>query len=289
MGSKKYSFVRVKKATAFLAAALIGLMGLLFINGCGTLKNNRGWGQDATLAPGVERIKRAFKQSIADPGVYAPLAGAAIFTIGRWDENTARRASEKTPVYGSRRAAERKSDQLTTYAAVGVIASAALTPSGSSDPNSDAPLQWAWWKLKGGAVESAAVATSLASMAIIKNLANRPRPNDGDNRSFPSGHSVKAFSYAALGRRNIQSIPMAEPVREALGAVFTSMAAATAWARIEAGDHYPSDVLAGAALANFLTAFIHDAFLGTPCSDDAFLYFEPTSDGKIAARLRFVF
>jgi len=285
MDSRKYCFASAKNATAFL-------LGLLFISGCGTLRNNRGWGQDATLAPGAERIKRAFKHSIADPGVYAPLAGAAIFTIGRWDENTARWASEKTPVYGSRGAAERKSDQLTKFAAVGAIATAALTPSGAgdpSDPNDNAPLHWVWWKLKGGAVESAAVATSLASTAIIKNLANRPRPDDSDNKSFPSGHSVEAFSCAALGRRNLQSIPMAEPVREALGAGFTSMAAATAWARIEAGVHYPSDVLAGAALANFLTAFIHDAFLGTPWSDDAFLYFEPMPDGKIAARLGFLF
>jgi membrane-associated phospholipid phosphatase len=37
-----------------------------------------------------------------------------------------------------------------------------------------------------------------------------------------------------------------------------------AWARVEARKHYPSDVLAGAALGHFLTAFIHDAFLNLP-------------------------
>ena len=37
-----------------------------------------------------------------------------------------------------------------------------------------------------------------------------------------------------------------------------------AWARVEGDRHYPSDVLAGAALGHFLSAFIHDAFLGLP-------------------------
>jgi hypothetical protein len=37
-----------------------------------------------------------------------------------------------------------------------------------------------------------------------------------------------------------------------------------AWARIEAGEHFPSDVLAGAAIGNFVTAFIHDFLLGQP-------------------------
>jgi membrane-associated phospholipid phosphatase len=33
---------------------------------------------------------------------------------------------------------------------------------------------------------------------------------------------------------------------------------------VEGQRHYPSDVLAGAALGHFLTAFIHDAFLNLP-------------------------
>jgi len=55
-------------------------------------------------------------------------------------------------------------------------------------------------------------------------------------------------------------------------------ATATAWARVEAGKHYPSDVLAGAALAHFVTVFIHDAFLGLP-NDEGHLYILPAEDG----------
>ena len=41
-------------------------------------------------------------------------------------------------------------------------------------------------------------------------------------------------------------------------------ASAVGWARVEAGGHYPSDVLAGAALGHFLTSFICKAFMGLP-------------------------
>jgi membrane-associated phospholipid phosphatase len=33
---------------------------------------------------------------------------------------------------------------------------------------------------------------------------------------------------------------------------------------VEGQQHYPSDVLVGAALGHFLTAFIHDALLNLP-------------------------
>jgi hypothetical protein len=49
-------------------------------------------------------------------------------------------------------------------------------------------------------------------------------------------------------------------------AIETGFGYATAWARIEAGAHYPTDVLAGAALGNFVSLFVHDAFLGGDCS-----------------------
>lgn len=42
------------------------------------------------------------------------------------------------------------------------------------------------------------------------------------------------------------------------------LASGVAWARLEGRHHYPSDVLAGAALGHFITAFIHDAFMNLP-------------------------
>jgi len=61
------------------------------------------------------------------------------------------------------------------------------------------------------------------------------------------------------------------------------MASGTAWARVEAGVHYPSDVLAGAALGNFLTAFIHDAFLNLPEESSVGFFIQPSLRGVTAA------
>jgi hypothetical protein len=41
-----------------------------------------------------------------------------------------------------------------------------------------------------------------------------------------------------------------------------TITAATAWARVEAYQHYPSDVLAGIAIGHFFGAFVTDAFVG---------------------------
>lgn len=55
---------------------------------------------------------------------------------------------------------------------------------------------------------------------------------------------------------------------------FTTLTVSTAWARVEAKSHFPSDVLAGMALGHFIGAFINDAFLGT--ESPFFFSVEPT-------------
>ena len=101
----------------------------------------------------------------------------------------------------------------------------------------------------------------------IKDLSDRKRPNNPtDTESFPSSHTSNAFTYRAITSRNLDFIdlhPGVEvPARIAVGA----MAVATGWARVEGGNHYPRDVLVGAALGNFVTTFVYEAFLGLPDS-----------------------
>ena len=57
------------------------------------------------------------------------------------------------------------------------------------------------------------------------------------------------------------------------------IAAGTAWARIEAGEHYPSDVLVGYALGHFFSAFIQDAFLGLDTKEGPFITVTPSKKG----------
>jgi membrane-associated phospholipid phosphatase len=55
---------------------------------------------------------------------------------------------------------------------------------------------------------------------------------------------------------------MRPSVNTGLRTVIYTLATGTALARVEAEIHYATDVLVGAALGNFISRFIHDAFLG---------------------------
>jgi membrane-associated phospholipid phosphatase len=99
--------------------------------------------------------------------------------------------------------------------------------------------------------------------SLIKDATDRKRP-DGGGKSFPSGHASEAFSSATLANRNLDSIPLPEEVRLPLQVGNILLATSTAWARVEGQNHYPSDVLVGAALGHFLSASVHNVFLGLP-------------------------
>ena len=72
----------------------------------------------------------------------------------------------------------------------------------------------------------------------------------------------------------------------ALKTSFRLIAAGTAWARVEGGVHYPSDVLFGAALGNFVAVFVHDAFLPA----DSNVRFDATLSGdEISFSVAFAF
>lgn len=94
-----------------------------------------------------------------------------------------------------------------------------------------------------------AVACADGAGHLLKLLFARPRPchalgglrslvGCGDSFSFPSNHAANGFAVAAVLAHR------ARPWRWALFA----LAAAIAYARLHVGAHYPSDVLAGAAL-----------------------------------------
>jgi hypothetical protein len=79
-----------------------------------------------------------------------------------------------------------------------------------------------------------------------------------------------------------RSVSLLEDMLFASRVFLGTLTAGVSWARLEAGSHYPSDVLAGVATGHFIDTFINDAFLGIeksspivpviePCRDDAFL------------------
>ncbi len=92
----------------------------------------------------------------------------------------------------------------------------------------------------------------------------------------------------ALSNRNLDSIELPQEVRIPLKVVNILLGSTVAWGRVEAQAHYPSDVLAGAALGNFLSATVHDSFLNLP-KDKTYGFGISPMKGGVKAELYFTF
>lgn len=243
------------------------------VGGCGTMSNGRGWGEDATLFPGWDRVGKAARNALVSPFTWGPAAGAAILQIGDWDRNLSRWASDKTPIYGSQGSASNWSYYLLYTSGALYGASALLTPSG------DRPGEWAANKVKGVIVGGAAFGLSEAGGGLTQAVISRERPDAGGDNSFPSGHATAAASFATLAAKNVETmrLPRGAEVGADIGLV--AIAAGASWARVEARRHYPSDVLAGIALGHLLSAFVNDAFLGTESKSGVAPEAEVSRDG----------
>jgi membrane-associated phospholipid phosphatase len=256
--------------------------GIFLFAGCGVMANGRGWGQDATMSPGWERIGRAARNAVVAPETWAPAAGALAFQIGHADRKVAEWASSKTPLYGSRYRAEQMSDDLQRSAGALWIVSAVITPGG--DEISDWAVNKAW----GIGIQTGTGVLLKRTVGFLKDSTNRTQPNGLDKDSFPSAHASNTALYTSLASKNIETLGWSDtPVtmtRIGLGA----LTAATAWARLEADFHYPSDVLAGIALGHFFGSFFTDAFIGVENPRNIRVLFEPSNEG-IITMLRFGF
>src|SRR5262249_5054372 len=91
------------------------------------------------------------------------------------------------------------------------------------------------------------MALNAAVTSSLKLLVGRRRPGGGAE-SFPSGHTSPPFAAASLIDDNMGG---------AVGASAYGLAGLTGFSRMEARRHYPSDVLAGAAVG-ILTAQVLD-------------------------------
>ena len=237
-----------------------------------TLPDGGRWGEHAGFAVGWERTEQAALQAAKDPWVWAPLAGAAAVQIDNWDHRVSNWAVDNTPVYGSVQNAHDWSNYLQQTAGVIYLASVMATPSGDYGTE--------WWdaKLHGAMVGLSAMAASGALSEGLKALTGRERP-DGGHNSFPSGHATFVSAADTLTARNIESIPMSDGAHVASAIGLDALTFATAWARVEAGAHYPSDVLVGMSIGNFFGHTFNDAFLGDRLSDRLAFSVEPAQGG----------
>jgi hypothetical protein len=204
----------------------------------------------AGVWPSGAQWSEAALGALTDPRTWIPAAGAAVTGFTGLDRTISDWAIDNTPLFGSPESAEDASYYLLGAGHVGMLATALAVP---------AP--WGSTLKRVLVEETAAVATETTT-SVLKGATDRPRPDESDTKSFPSSHSSQVFAYAAMGSINIEALPSKEPVQTGLRLGLTGLAAGTAWARVEAGVHFPSDVLAGAALGNIMGRLIQGAFLG---------------------------
>jgi hypothetical protein len=229
------------------------------LGGCsGTLENGRGWGQDALNRIEFDRVAQAARDALLDPYTLVPLAGAGCFAIDDFDKKVSDWAVEHNPIFGTESGAADASTNLKGVLNAEAYITALAAPSG------DDPEEWLGSKVKGVGVELAAVYATENATTWLKHQTGRLRPNGSNNGSMPSGHASTATSFMTLSNRNLSHIDAVDEVRPLLVAGNTLLDVGVGWARVEAGVHYPSDVLVGMALGNFLTVFIHDGLMNLP-------------------------
>ena len=226
----------------------------VFLNGC-TTPGPHAWGEDVSFAPGTQRLRDAASSAARSPRVWVPLAGAALLQINGWDRKVSDWARENTPVFGSQQSASDWSDGLVIASSVSYFATA-LATRGPEDSD-------AWWQDKGRglAVGVSAIACTSAVTTVLKYATARTRPNGDSTQSFPSGHTSFAAVTTGLASDNLRDIDLSNGVRRGLVLGLDSLTIGTAWARVEAGAHFPADTLGGMALGNFMSALADDAFL----------------------------
>jgi membrane-associated phospholipid phosphatase len=219
--------------------------------------------------------------ALLDPQTFVPAAGALVFGLSKWDKKVSHWATDHTPIFGSIQNAQNDRLYLEIPLYTEIFITALATPSG------DDSKDWVYSKLKGMAVEGAAELVTAGATSLLKEATGRSRPNGG-GKSFPSGEASAAFSSVALSNRNLDSIELPQEVRIPLKVVNILLGTSVAWARVEAQAHFPSDVLAGAALGNFLSNTVHDAFLNLPKEKTYGFSIFPTKGG-VMAQLYFTF
>ena len=204
--------------------------------------------------PSGARWKQSTMEALKSRGTWVPLVGAAVVSIDDWDQHLSEWAVENTPVFGSVDHAQEASDNLRSATTRAMVGTTLAIPNGSGA-----------WETRPERIVLDILTVQLNNTLTsgLKHLTGRERPDGvGEDDSFPSGHTSQAFVQAETACLNVNDLNrLSEGWRIALKTSFRALAWGTAWARVEGGRHYPSDVLFGAALGNFVAIFVRDAFL----------------------------
>jgi membrane-associated phospholipid phosphatase len=204
---------------------------------------------------GNSSVWRSIVNSASEPAVWSPLLGAAVIAATDQDQEISEWARDETPLFGSQSRANDASDRLRNFLRAEAAATSILVA----------------YRQRGSlAAPLTAVGTSVVTEGftdVIKQGSDRLRPDKTDSLSFPSGHTSSAFAYASLNHGHWRHMGIPATAELWLNAANITTAWGVAWARVEAGRHYATDVLAGSALGSFVARTAQRLFLQSGESD----------------------
>ncbi|HEY5611056.1 MAG TPA: phosphatase PAP2 family protein [Thermoanaerobaculia bacterium] len=238
------------------------MTSLLLASGCATSSPSR-------LFPSAAEWRQAAGSAIRDPDTWVPAAAAIAVAASGQDQEISDWASRETPIFGSTAKADSMSDELKASVHLTMLATA-LVPNRNDD---SLPR-----RLLVGAQNEATTIPNELLTDFLKREIGRERPDESNRAAFPSGHASTSATYAAIAERNLESSKLTPRTRRMTMIAARVLVGGTAWARVEAKKHYPTDVLAGIALGNALTVFVDRAFRAER-KEPPRIAIEPTRDG----------
>ncbi|MCG8470691.1 MAG: phosphatase PAP2 family protein [Desulfobacterales bacterium] len=240
------------KSTPFKQSLILSVLLVLVCIGCASKQNTPKL--NSTLTPGWDTIKTSFTSAVKDPHTWLPLLGASIFLIEDYDEQVSSWAVKHTPIFGSAYDALDYSDKLKNLSRTNYFVTVIALPADTIQIGIyDKSINLAF------GLSAFSINSNITSS--LKKISDRNRPNNSNNLSFPSAHASSSTISARLSSRNIEKVTISKTAKRVWQFSSMSIAGLTSWARVEGGIHYPSDVLAGYALGNFIGAFLNDAFI----------------------------
>ncbi len=233
------------------------LLIALSVSGCATHRMNK-WGENSTLSPGWSNISRAAGDAFLNPNTYVPLLGAATVLTFGIDDNISDWAIDNTPIFGSNKKAETYSDIMLYSTTAAYYSTAMLNDSGTAEGDVG---KISWNKAKAMNLGFGAFVLDFGATEVLKSVTDRERPDGKSRDSFPSLHTSGAAVQATLAARNLEYTNLSDAGRAWASAGLYTVVGSVGWARVEAGHHYPSDVLVGYALGSFIGNFVNNAFV----------------------------
>ena len=225
--------------------ASVGVCVLLLGAG-GCVAPGGEWGQ--TQWPSGVQLRDAARTAATEPGTWIPALTAGLLAATDLDEEWSEDLAREQALFGSD--ADNRSNTLRDATTAAWLVSALVLPSSTYED-----------KLKGLGVGVATMAVDGLVTEGLKDLTNRERPDGSNRRSFPSGHSSKASSRAALTIHNLQHSGLPQWSKQLSVVGMHTLAVGTGLARVEAEKHHLSDVIFGYAAGRFIARFMTEAFM----------------------------